>query len=219
MSGQETLTKADLVNIIGGIADCMEANKAHLSKLDTEIGDGDHGFSMSQGFASVCAKMDDLAAADIGSLLKKCGLEMIKVIGGAAGVIFGTFFTAQASYYNAHLKGKEELQPADITGMLAEALAQIKKRGGAQPGDKTMVDALEPAVEELKRGLAKGLTLKAMFQNAALQAAQGAEKTKSMTAKNGRAKYLAARSLGYIDPGAVSLSLIFKTIADDLKKG
>ena len=81
-----------------------------------------------------------------------------------------------------------------------------------------MVDALEPAVDELKRGLEKGLTLKEMFQNAALKAAQGAEKTKSMTAKHGRAKYLAQRSLGFIDPGAVSMSLIFKTIADDLNK-
>jgi dihydroxyacetone kinase-like protein len=216
MNRRQTLTKADLVSIIGGIGDCMEANKAHLSKLDTEIGDGDHGFSMSQGFSSLCAKMDDLAAEDIGTLMKKCGLEMIKVIGGAAGVIFGTFFTAQASYYNTYLKGKEELEPADITGMLAEALAQIKKRGGAQPGDKTMVDALEPAVDELKRGLAKGLPLREMFQNASLKAAQGAEKTKSMVARHGRAKYLAERSLGFVDPGAVSLSLIFKTIADAL---
>jgi dihydroxyacetone kinase-like protein len=216
MNRRQTLTKADLVSIIGGIGDCMEANKAHLSKLDTEIGDGDHGFSMSQGFSSLCAKMDDLAAGDIGNLLKKCGLEMIKVIGGAAGAIFGTFFTAQASYDNARLKGKEALEPADITGMLAEALAQIKKRGGAQPGDKTMVDALEPAVDELKRGLAKGLPLNEMFQNASLKAAQGAEKTKSMVARHGRAKYLAERSLGFVDPGAVSLSLIFKTIADAL---
>jgi dihydroxyacetone kinase-like protein len=216
MSGQETLTKADLVNIIGQISNCMEANKAHLSKLDTEIGDGDHGFSMSQGFASLCANMDDFAAEDIGTLMKKCGFEMIKVIGGAAGAIFGTFFTAQASYYNTHLTGQEKLTPADITGMLDEALTQIKKRGGAQQGDKTMVDALEPAVAELKRGLENDLPLKQMLQNAALKAEQGAEKTKSMVARHGRAKNLAERSLGFADPGAVSMSLIFKTIADEL---
>ena len=218
MSRRETLTKADLVNIIGGIGDCMEANKAHLSKLDTEIGDGDHGFSMSQGFSSLRAKMDDFAAEDIGTLMKKCGFEMIKVIGGAAGAIFGTFFTAQASYYQTHLKGKEALTPADITGMFAEALTQIKKRGGAQQGDKTLVDALEPAVDELRRCLEKGLTLREMFQKASLKAAQGAENTKSMVAKHGRAKYLAERSLGFIDPGSVSMSLIFKIIAENLNR-
>lgn len=216
MSAIENVTKLDLVNIMRKIRDTMEAQKDYLSKIDTQIGDGDHGFSMSQGFNSVCAKMDDFEKEEIGGFLKKCGLEMIRAIGGAAGAICGTFFTAQAFYYNTHLNGKEELAAADINGMLTEALNQIKKRGGAKPGDKTLVDALEPAVDELRRGIQAGLKLKELFQNAARQAAEGAETTKTMVAKHGRAKYVGDRSLGFVDPGAVSMALIFKTIAEYL---
>ena len=100
--------------------------------------------------------------------------------------------------------------------MLAEALNQIKKRGGAKIGDKTMVDALEPAVGELKRSMENGLNLKEMFQKAARKAAEGAENTKTMVAKHGRSKYLGDKSLGFVDPGAVSMAFIFDTIADYL---
>ena len=157
-----------------------------------------------------------LTKEDIGGFLKKCGFEMIRAIGGAAGAIYGTFFTAQASYYSSNLNGKENLEPADIAGMLTEALNQIQKRGGAQTGDKTLVDALEPAVEELNRGVQAGLNLTEMFQNAAQKASEGAENTKNLVAKHGRAKYVGDKSLGLVDPGAVSMSLIFKTIADYL---
>jgi dihydroxyacetone kinase-like protein len=214
MSRIENVSQPDLVNIMRRIRDTMEAKKDYLSKMDTQIGDGDHGFCMSQGLNSVCAKLGDFEKEDIGGFLKKCGLEMIRAIGGAAGAIYGTFFTAQASYYNTHLNGKKELVAADVSGMLAEALNQIKKRGGAKPGDKTLVDALEPAVDELRRGMEAGLNLKEMFQNAARQAAEGAENTKTMVAKHGRSKYVGDKSLGFVDPGAVSMALIFKTIAD-----
>lgn len=216
MNTVESISKPDLANIIRGIRDAMEEKKDHLSSIDTQIGDGDHGFSMSQGFHNVCAKLDDFEKEEIGGFLKKCGLEMIRSIGGAAGAIYGTFFTAQASYYNTQLNGKEELESADITGMLAEALNQIKKRGGAQTGDKTLVDALEPAINELRRGLETGLNLNEMFNKAANKAAEGAENTKTMIAKHGRSKYVGERSLGFVDPGAVSMALIFATIADYL---
>jgi len=213
MNPLKNLTQPDLVNIIRNIRDTMEAQKYYLSKIDTQIGDGDHGFNMSQGFNHVCAKMEEFEKEEIGSLLKKCGLEMIKAIGGAAGAIYGTFFTAQASYYREHLNGKQMLTPKDITEMLAEALNQIKKRGGAGVGDKTMVDALEPALNELRRGLETGLNLSDMFETAAIKAAEGAENTKTMIAKHGRSKYVGERSLGLVDPGAVSMALTFKTIA------
>ena len=110
MSAIEYISISDLANIIRGIRDTMEDRKDYLSNIDTQIGDGDHGFSMSQGFHNVCAKLEDFEKEDIGGFLKKCGLELIRAIGGAAGAIYGTFFTAQASYYNTHLNGKEELE-------------------------------------------------------------------------------------------------------------
>jgi dihydroxyacetone kinase-like protein len=210
----QNLTKLDFVNIMRKIRDTMEGQKNYLSKIDTQIGDGDHGFSMSQGFNSVCAKIDDFENEDIGGFLKKCGFEMIKSIGGAAGAIYGTFFTAQAAYYHRHLNGKEVLPAEDIAAMLAEALVQIKKKGGANVGDKTMVDALEPAVETLKESVESGLKINEMFEKAALKATEGAKHTKTMVAKHGRSKYVGERSLGFVDPGAMSMALIFKTIAD-----
>jgi dihydroxyacetone kinase-like protein len=216
MSTIESISKSDLANIICGIRDTMEDKKDYLSKIDTQIGDGDHGFSMSQGLHNVCAKLEEFEKEEIGGFLKKCGFEIIRAIGGAAGAIYGTFFTAQASYYNSHLMGKEELEPADIIGMLTEALNQIKKRGGAQTGDKTLVDALEPAVNELNRSMEAGMALKEMFQNAAHKASEGAENTKTMVARHGRSKFVGDRSLGFVDPGAVSMALMFATIADYL---
>ena len=198
MSVKDKISKPDLVNIMRRIRGAMEEKKDYLSHIDTQIGDGDHGFSMSQGFNNVCAKMDDFEKEDIGGFLKKCGFEMISAVGGAAGAIFGTFFTAQAAFYNTHLKDKEELEPADFTAMLAEALNQIKKRGGAMIGDKTLVDALEPAVMELQHGLSAELSLKEMFQKAAGKAAVGAENTRTMIAKHGRSNHAApAGAIGH----------------------
>ena len=213
MSTIESISKSDLAGILRAIRDVMVDKKDYLSKIDTQIGDGDHGFNMSQGFQNVCAKLEAFAKEPIGGFLKKCGFEMIRAIGGAAGAIYGTFFTAQASYYDTHLNGKGQLAAADIAGMLTEALNQIKKRGGAKPGDKTLVDALEPAINELNRGMQAGLNLSRMFQNAARKAAEGAENTKTMVARHGRAKYVGDKSLGLVDPGAVGMSLIFETIS------
>ena len=219
MTTIESISKSDLANIMRAIRDTMEDKKDYLSKIDTQIGDGDHGFSMSQGFNNVCARLEEFEKEEFSGFLKKCGFEMIRAIGGAAGAIYGTFFTAQASYYSNHLNGKESLEPADINGMLAESLNQIKKRGGAQTGDKTLIDALEPALNELNRGVQAGLSLTEMFQNAAQKASKGAENTKTLVAKHGRAKYVGDKSLGLVDPGAVSMALIFETIAAYLRKG
>jgi len=210
------LNKQDIINILKDIHRVIDENKDYLSKLDTEIGDGDHGTSMARGFKSLADKLEEISESDIGTILKKAGFELIKTIGGSAGAIFGTFFTGQASYYEKNLKGKETIRLEDIAGMFNEALEQIKKRGNAGPGDKTMIDALKPAVESLKDAVNKNMSLAEAFKNAATSAKGGAEKTKEMIGKHGRSKYLGERGKGFIDPGAESTYLIFQTIADYL---
>jgi len=211
---EKGLTKENLVELIRNLYQKIDGQKAELSKLDTEIGDGDHGFSLAKGFKSLVDKLPEYSKLDTGEMLKKCGFELIKTVGGAAGAVFGTFFTGQAVYYVSHLKDRETLSLSDFTGMLSEALTQVKKRGGAQPGDKTMIDALEPAVEALTAAVESGAGFAEAFGSAAEAAEAGAEKTRNMVAKKGRSKNVGERGLGYKDPGAASMALIFKTMAE-----
>ncbi|MFN2146660.1 MAG: dihydroxyacetone kinase subunit DhaL [Anaerolineales bacterium] len=214
MTDTALITKGDLVEILRLLAKTFEEHVDHLSKLDTEIGDGDHGFSMASGFKSVADKLDQLSELPIGDLLKKTGFELIKTIGGAAGAVFGTLFTGQASIYQANPEGKESLTLQQWSEMFTEALAQIQRRGGAQLGDKTMLDALQPAVTALEEAAAQNADLGDAFQTAARRARSGALSTKDMIAKHGRAKNLGERALGFVDPGSVSTALIFETLAD-----
>jgi len=214
MAGLTVIDKQNLINIISQISKEINLQKDMLSKLDTEIGDGDHGFNMSSGFTSLANKLPEFSKLSIGQLLKKGGFELIKSIGGSAGAIFGTFFTGQASYYEKNLAGKTELNLEDFSQMLYEALIQIKRRGDAKLGDKTMVDALEPAVASLQRSVKEKHTLSRAFSDAASSARDGAESTKTMVGKHGRSKNLGERGIGFIDPGSVSTAIIFKTISD-----
>lgn len=208
------MTRVDQINIIRAIHTVFAENEDFLSKLDAKIGDGDHGFSMSIGFKRFNDNLENYADLSIGKLLKKGGFDLISAIGGAAGAIFGTFFKGQGAYYEDHLDGKEHLSLEDIANMMTEALAQIKIIGKAQPGDKTMIDALEPAVNALSESAASNLSLSEAFKIAAAQAESGAENTKNLVGKRGRSKNLGERSLGCMDPGAKSIALILMAYKD-----
>ena len=210
----EALSRADVVQIIRAMRAKVEANQEYLSSLDTEIGDGDHGFGMARGLSSFAAKVEDLKDADIGGLLGKGGFEIIRTVGGAAGAVFGTFFIGQGAYYDRNLKGKESLSLSDFAAMMTEALKQVRQRGKAEPGDKTMVDALAPAVAELAAAVLEGRPLPEAAQRAAAAARRGAEATKDMVAKRGRAANLAERSRGHVDPGAMSMALLFEALSE-----
>jgi dihydroxyacetone kinase phosphoprotein-dependent L subunit len=209
-----TITKNDIVDLIRHVSGRVVENRDYLSRLDTEIGDGDHGVGLAAGFTSFTGKLGEFGSADIGGLLKKGGFELIKTVGGASGAIFGTLFTGQAVYYDANYKGKETLTLGEFTNMLTEALCQIKKRGAAQVGEKTMVDAFEPAVASLQDSVRLGLSFGQAFRKAAAKAREGAESTKNMVAAKGRAKNLGERSLGFIDPGSMSTTVIFEAMAE-----
>ncbi len=210
----ETLSKADLIQMIRAIQAKIQENRDYLSSLDTEIGDGDHGFSMASGLSSFVAKLEELKDLDIGGVLGKGGFEIIRTVGGAAGAVFGTFFIGQGACYEKSLKGKEAISLSDFAAMMAEALRQVRHRGKAEPGDKTMVDALEPAVNELSASGAEHCSFAEATQRAARAARRGAEATKDMVAKRGRAANLGERSRNHIDPGAMSMALVFEAISE-----
>lgn len=188
------------------VANKVIENQPLLTEKDSAIGDGDHGVGMTTGFSKVIEKLSSIQARSINEILTATGRVMISSMGGASGIIFGTMFSGGA-------KGMTEMREwneTDFADYFSRSLDAIQERGGAVPGDKTMVDALEPAVRALKDNQGGGFAV--MLEEAAKAARTGMENTKNMVARHGRAKSLMERSLGYEDPGAVSVWIIFEAM-------
>lgn len=196
--------------IIEGMAKKIEAEKDYLTQLDNEIGDGDHGINLARGFKAVEKKLPSLAGGDIGALLKGVGMQLVSTVGGASGPLYGTAFMKAGMA----CKGLTELDgPAFIKAMEA-AVDGIKMRGKATEGEKTMLDALCPALKVMQDEVAAGKSLKEALQDAAAAAEKGVEYTKTIIATKGRASYLGERSLGHQDPGATSSLYLLQVLAE-----
>ncbi len=201
---KNSLTLAETKAMLIKVAQGMIASQALLTEADRAIGDGDHGVGMARGFEAVLAMLDSQELADLKELFYKTGMALITSIGGASGIIFGSWFTGASK----GLAGKAEFDSQALSIFLHDGLAAIQMRGKAKAGDKSMVDALLPACATLDEHAEDRLP-DALRQ--AVQAAKaGAEDTKEMTASVGKAKSLGPRALGYIDPGALSTSLILE---------
>jgi len=186
--------------------------KDYLTKLDSDIGDADHGSNMHRGFQAVLAKKSELQGKDIGALLKIVAMTLISNVGGAAGALYGTFFL-QAS---AVAGTRTELSPNEFLYILEKGLAGIVLRGKAAIGDKTMVDALQPAVKACKKSIEAGEPLSQVLTKAVAAAESGLKSTIPLMARRGRASYLGERSIDHQDPGATSTYLLFKAAAETL---
>ncbi len=206
------LKAGDVKYIIDRIDAVMEENREYLTELDSAIGDADHGINMSKGFRAVSRKIKDIAVEDIGVILKTVGITLVSTVGGASGPLYGTAFIRAG----AEVSGKSEIDINDFAAMLTGAEAGIKMRGRADLGDKTMIDAIEPALDAIKGGIDKGLSCDEILRLAAKSAQDGVEGTKNIQARKGRASYLGERSIGHQDPGATSSYLIFKTIYESV---
>jgi dihydroxyacetone kinase-like protein len=188
----------------------LAENRDYLIQLDAAIGDADHGANMDRGFKAVMSKTPEIADKDIGTIFKTVGMTLISTVGGAGGPLYGTFFL-QAGMKTA---GKMELNLEDWATALEAALNGIVMRGKAEPGDKTMVDALTPAVSSLKEAMEASLPFGQALAQSAEAARQGMEATIPLVARKGRASYLGERSAGHQDPGATSSFLLLKTAAE-----
>lgn len=195
------------------IADKIIESKPFLTEVDSKIGDGDHGIGMAGGLQKAKDKLLALDnSTNVYDLFNTVGKTMLMSMGGASGVIFGSLFLAGSK----NVDPKTELNAQDIAEIMEKGLISIKERGKAQVGDKTMIDALEPAVESLKANSSKGLHL--MLLEAEAAAAQGVENTKKYVAKFGRAKSLMERAIGYQDAGATSVWIIFRSMREYVEK-
>lgn len=202
--GQQ-LDGAQWVAIVKAMAAAVERQKDVLSFLDAKVGDGDHGINMAAGLITAAVKVEQLPDPTPAEVLNETGFILMNEMGGASGLVFGIFFRSCGSA----VKDKALLDKNDIGAMLAASIENVITRGRAHPGDKTMVDALAPAVEAYLAAIDGGVDLVEALGQAAEAAKTGAEATKEMAAKVGRAKFLGQRSIGIQDAGATTMALLF----------
>ena len=201
-----------VIEIIQAMAAVIEEQKSFLSELDAAIGDGDHGINMNRGFEAVRTKLPSLAGKDIGTIFKTVGMQLVSTVGGASGPLYGTAFMKAG----AACKDRMELDDAGFLAALDAAIGGVKMRGKAEPGEKTMLDALCPAYAALKAALDSGADLHNALDQAVAAAAKGVEYTKTIVATKGRASYLGERSLGHQDPGATSSLFLLQAVRDQI---
>jgi len=185
-------------------------NADHLTHLDAAIGDADHGINLSRGLRAAAATLDETAPATPGAVLATVGRALISKTGGASGPLYGTAFRQAAK----SLGEDPDVTAVQLGAALAAALAGVQQLGAAAEGDKTMVDALAPAVSAYQAVVDTGGELSDATRAAADAAARGLQETVGMQARKGRASYLGARTIGHEDPGAASTVLILRALAD-----
>ena len=204
------LNAADLKKMFLFTAQKIVDSEPYLTEIDSVIGDGDHGTGMALGFSYVIKELPQKKCESAEDVVSSVGLILIDTMGGASGVLFGTMFISGIVDREKH----ETLDLCGFAEIFRKSLDALKKRGKAKVGDKTMIDALEPAVCGLEEAAAKHRSLADGFALAAQKAEAGAEYTKTVTAKFGRAKYYGDKSIGLQDPGAVSVRIIFQAMSE-----
>jgi phosphoenolpyruvate---glycerone phosphotransferase subunit DhaL len=187
-------------------------NQAELTELDSAIGDADHGINMARGMAAVIDKLDGEQPARVNDLFKTVAMTLVMSVGGASGPLYGTFFLR----FGGAVGSVTELDTAALATGLHAGRAGIVERGKAELGDKTMIDALSPALDAMETVIKNGGDLAAGVTAARDAAASGRDATLPMVARKGRASYLGERSAGHMDPGAASMSLLFDALAAEL---
>ena len=200
--------RAALRRFIDLYAARLHERRDELTDLDSAIGDADHGVNMDRGFTAVTGKLADLDAADLGTVAKTVGMTLISTVGGAAGPLYGTFFLRLATA----IGDAEAVDAAGLGAALRAGLEGVVARGKAVLDDKTMVDAMSPAVDAYDAAAGDGIA--AALAVAAEAAATGRDRVTPLVARKGRASYLGERSANHQDPGATSTTVLFESLRD-----
>jgi phosphoenolpyruvate---glycerone phosphotransferase subunit DhaL len=208
-----TISGTDVVRWIQEYASTIAENKDYLTELDSAIGDGDHGTNMNRGMGAVMEKLDGAAGQDVGGLLKTVGMTLVSKVGGAGGPLYGTLFMQMGTATG----GKSELSLNDWAMAVHAGLKGVQARGKAEPGDKTMIDALTPAAEALSKAVAEDASLDDALGSSTRAAEDGMKATIPLVARKGRASYLGERSVGHQDPGATSSFLLIKAAEETFR--
>jgi dihydroxyacetone kinase-like protein len=204
------ITTVDVVDCLRRMVDVIHENKGYLTDLDAAIGDADHGINMDRGFQKVLEKLPGLEGKDVGTVLKTVGMTLVSNVGGAGGPLYGTAFMQAGTA----VAGKHELEAGDLLAVMDAALKGVMMRGRSKAGEKTMIDAIAPAVAAMREALENGASSQEILEQATAAAEQGMKDTIPMQALKGRASYLGERSIGHQDPGATSSFLLIRTMAE-----
>jgi phosphoenolpyruvate---glycerone phosphotransferase subunit DhaL len=210
MESVMAVTYEQLLDWLRLVDEGLIEQRGYLTELDSAIGDGDHGTNLSRGGAATSSKVDLEKPEKLDELFRLVGMTLISSVGGASGPLYGTFFLRMA----LSVGSRTELTPTQLADALDAGLAGVVERGKPEPGDKTMFDAMEPAVRAFRASLGEGVPFAARAASDA--AAAGRDATSAMVARKGRASYLGDRSVGHIDPGAASTALMFGALAEAL---
>jgi dihydroxyacetone kinase-like protein len=205
----DNVTTAVLSEWVRSFATLVADNRDYLTELDAAIGDADHGSNLDRGMKAAVAALDELGPSAAGPLLSKVGMTLVSTVGGASGPLFGTLFLRMGT----SLGDSESVTPEQVAAALRAGLEGVEARGKAQSGDKTMYDALAPAVDALESAVGEGAALADALGRARDAAASGRDATIPMLARKGRASYLGERSVGHQDPGATSVALLLEAAA------
>ncbi|MFI5890219.1 dihydroxyacetone kinase subunit DhaL [Actinoplanes sp. NPDC051513] len=208
----DTVDTAALVAWIREFARLVGEHKQMLTELDSAIGDADHGANMDRGMTAVVTVLQNEGPSRPSEIFKRTGMTLVSTVGGASGPLYGTAFLRMS----ATAGDAEQLDGADVAKLFRAALEGVAARGKAVPGDKTMIDALSPAVEALEEAVASGQPLGEALDAAVRAAEEGRAATIPMVARKGRASYLGERSAGHQDPGATSVTLLLAAAATAL---
>ena len=200
---------AKIIAILQNMASVIKENAAWLTELDAAIGDNDHGINLSRGFEKVTEKLPSLRDKDIGTIFRQTGMVLVGTVGGSSGPLYGQAFINAGKA----MSGKTEISLDDYLTIMEEAIAGIQLRGKAVEKEKTMLDALFPALRAMKEAKEQEADVYAVLSAGARAAKEGVEFTKTIIATKGRASYLGERSIGHADPGAASASLCLEAVA------
>jgi dihydroxyacetone kinase-like protein len=215
MSDPDVIGVDDALRWVRAFAAAVGREKEHLTALDSAIGDADHGINMDRGMTAAVAALDGDAPADVAGVMRKVAMTLISKVGGAGGPLYGSFFLQ----FGTAASGKEPLTAEGFAESFAAGVEGVRARGKAEPGDKTMMDALLPAAEALSAAVDGGADLPDALARAADAAEEGVTATIPLVARKGRASYLGERSAGHQDPGATSSALLVRTAAETLAEG
>ncbi|GAC1626638.1 MAG: hypothetical protein NVS4B7_16430 [Ktedonobacteraceae bacterium] len=203
----------DVKFVVQTISQTVIDNETYFGELDAVVGDGDFGYSLARGFEKLLLDWDTLEYNSIGTFLKKASVIITSRIGGTSGPIWGTAFLRAATTVG----DKQEIGRADVIAMLRAAIEGIKQRGKTDLGDKTLLDSLIPAVDQLEQSLSTSTDVSTSLKQAAAVAREKAESTRDLIAKRGRAAYSGDRSIGTLDAGAMAVAVIFEQVSNAWK--